>query len=106
MEAFLFVEDVVPWTMEAAKQIIDETKAAAIARSYPRSLFDLTLWERPDGDDAVLVGEESDLAARVPIQDRGFHSPQVISKFGERAAINRAALSGSSRTLRSRTRDF
>jgi hypothetical protein len=91
-EDYLLVQVVVPWTTPAAKQIIDETKKEAIARNYRRILFDLTLWAKPDDEmTRYSSGEYLALHLGPPFKIAAFTVPQVITKFGENVAVNRAA---------------
>jgi len=91
-EGFLLVQVVVPWTTPAARRIIDETKREATARDHRRILFDLTLWEKPDSEmTRYWSGEYLAHYLGFPFKIAAFTVPQVITKFGENVAVNRAA---------------
>lgn len=91
-DEFLLVQVLVPWTTKAAMQIIDETKVEAISHNRRRILCDLTLWDRPDNEmTRYWSGKYLALHLGFPYKVAAFTVPQVITKFAENVAVNRAA---------------
>ena len=90
--SYLSVRVLVPWTFENAKALIDFIKREASARGYRRILLDLTFWEKPSQElTRFRSGEYLALQLKSPFKVAAFAHPQAINKFGENAAVNRAA---------------
>lgn len=91
-DEFLLVQALVPWTTKAAMQIIDEAKVEAISHNRQRILCDLTIWDRSDNEmTRYWSGKYLALDLGFPYKVAAFTVPQVITKFAENVAVNRAA---------------
>ena len=91
-KGYLLVKVNVPWTIEAALQLLDETKKEALNREYHLILFDLTQWSSP-GSEMVrfYTGEHLAKVLNHPFKVAAFAEEKNINHFGEVVAINRGA---------------
>ncbi len=89
---YLLIKVSAPWTVEAARQVIDEAKMEATKREYRRILFDLTQWSRPDSEmTRFYSGEYLAKVLAFHFKVAAFALPAAINKFGENTAVNRGA---------------
>jgi len=92
-DGYLLIIAGVPWTTEAAKQMIDEAKMEAAKREYRRILFDLTQWAKPDSEmTRFYSGKYLAEAMGYSLKVAAFALPEEINAFGETTAVNRGAL--------------
>ncbi|GAB4345077.1 MAG: hypothetical protein Fur0042_09420 [Cyanophyceae cyanobacterium] len=89
---YLLVKALTPWTFNAAKQVIDGAKEAAIAQGHDYILFDLTAWIEVDtGMTRFRSGEYLARQFTPRFKLAAFALPEMIDSFGENAAVNRGA---------------
>lgn len=81
-----------PWTVEAARDLIDGARREAARYGHNRLLLDLTRWRTPDSE-WVRFQSGAYLAAVLgpPLKVAAFANSEAINRFGEMAAINRFA---------------
>ena len=92
-EGYLLVKVNVPWTTEAAIQLIDETRNEALNRGCHLILFDLRQWSSPASEMIrFYTGEHLAKVLKHPFKVAAFAHQKDITHFGEVTAVNRGAL--------------
>jgi hypothetical protein len=90
---YLLVKIAAPWTVQTAKQAIDEIKVEVAKRNYDHLLLDLNQWDKPDTElTRFLSGEYLAKVFRPPFKVAAYSISGVINKFGEDVAVNRGAI--------------
>jgi hypothetical protein len=90
---YLFVKVSGQWTVTDMKQAIDEIRTEADRQGSKRLLLDMCELPRP-GSEMTRFWSGGYLAKVLPppFKVAAFANPEDINKFGENAAVNRAAL--------------
>jgi hypothetical protein len=80
------------WTEKDIKQAVDEIRTEADRRGFKHLLLDLRELHRPDSEmTRFWSGEYLTQVLPYPFKVAAFANPEDINKFGETAAVNRAA---------------